>query len=278
MVLLVAHLLPSPKIKTMNNRNQKTVVFITGAFVTHHCWENWVPYFENLGYKVIVPPWPHKNADAQTLRNQQPNNLIAENRLSDLIDYFEEIVKSQPSKPLLIGHSIGGLITQILVAQGLAAAGVAIHSVPPQGVLTFKFSFLKAGWGPLGFFTPTSKPFMMSFAQWQYAFTNSMTLDEQKESYYQFAIPESKLIVRDTITSVAAVDFKKPHAPLLFLAGSKDHTIPASLNRDNYKRYTDLNSITDYKEFDFAPHIVIAHPRWKEQADYIQQWLRLNQL
>lgn len=262
----------------MNNRDQKTIVFVTGAFITHLCWEKWIPYFENLGYKVIVPPWPNKNADAETLRNQRPNMLIAGNRLNDLISYFEGIVKQLPSKPLLIGHSIGGLITQILIQRGLASGGVAIHSVPPQGIMTFKLSFLKAGWGPLGFFTPTDEPFMMSFAQWQYAFTNGMPPEEQKEGYYKFATPESKLIVRDTITSVAAVDFKKPHAPLLFLAGGKDHTIPASLNYDNYKKYKDLSSVTDYKEFGFANHFVIAHPCWKEQADYIQKWTSANHL
>lgn len=260
----------------MKNREQKIVVFITGAFITHQCWEHWIPYFEKQNYKVVVPAWPHKDADAQALRNQEPKTLIASNRLSNLIEYFENIVKEQPSKPILIGHSIGGLITQILVGKGLAEAGVAIHSVPPQGLLTFKLSFLKAGWGPLGFFTPSDEPFMMSFTQWQYAFTNGMSLDEQKESYYKFAIPESKLIVRDTITSVAAVNFKQPHAPLLFLSGGKDHTIPSSLNHDNYKKYTDLSSVTDYKEFDFANHFVLGQARWQEQADYILEWLSLN--
>lgn len=262
----------------MPHRNKKTIVFITGAFITNECWENWIPYFEYEGYNVVVPSWPNKNGDAETLRNQQPNKLIAQNRLDKLITYFEDIVFKQKIKPILIGHSIGGLITQILISRGLASAGVAIHSVPPQGVLTFKWSFLKAGWGPLGLFSPSNEAFMISFTQWQYAFTNEMTLDEQKASYYKFAIPESKLIVRDTITSVAAVDFNKPHAPLLLLAGNKDHTIPASLNYDNYKRYTDLNSVTNYKAFDFANHFVIAHPHWKEQADYILNWLRIHSM
>ncbi|MEI9918553.1 MAG: alpha/beta hydrolase [Bacteroidota bacterium] len=262
----------------MNTNEQKIIVFITGAFITHQCWEQWVPYFESQGFKVVVPAWPHKNANAETLRNHKSDSLIASNRLKDLIDYFEQIVRSQPSKPILIGHSIGGLITQILVNRGLAKAGVAIHSVPPQGIMTFKWSFLKAGWGPLGFFTSASKPFMMSFAQWQYSFTNGMSTEEQKEGYYKLAIPESKLIVRDTITSVAAVNFKKPHVPLLFLAGSKDHTIPASLNHDNYKKYSDLSSVTDYKEFDFANHFVVGHPRWREQADYVTKWMEGNRL
>ena len=77
----------------------------------------------------------------------------------------------------------------------------------------------------------------MSYKQWQYAFTNGMDCDEQKDAYYKFLIPESKLIVRDTITSAAKVNFENPHAPLLLTSGSDDHTIPASLNYANYKKY-----------------------------------------
>jgi hypothetical protein len=155
----------------------------------------------------------------------------------------------------------------------LGFSGVAIHSVPPQGIMTFKFSFLKAGWGPLGFFTSVKKTFLHSFRQWQYAFTNGMDCDAQKEGYYQFAIPESKLIVRDTITKAAKVNFSKPHAPLLFTSGSDDHTIPASLNYANYLRYKDSNSITDYKAFKGRNHFVLNQPTWKEDADYILAWI-----
>jgi len=132
--------------------------------------------------------------------------------------------------------SIGGLIAQILNQKGLASAVVAIHSVPPQGIFTFKFSFFKAGWGPLGFFTSTKETFLMCFPSWQYAFANGMELELQEKGYLQLAIPESKLVVRDTITSAAKVDFKKPHYPLLFIAGDMDHTIPHQLNYDKYKK------------------------------------------
>lgn len=190
-----------------------------------------------------------------------------------MTDYYDNIVRQLPGKPILIGHSIGGLIVQILLQRGLGFSGVAIHSVPPQGIITFKFSFLKAGWGPLGFFTPVKKTFLMSFSQWQYAFTNGMDCDAQKEAYYKFAIPESKLIVRDTITKAARVDFKKSRAPLLLTSGSDDNTIPASLNYSNYVKYNNSNSVTDYKEFKGRNHFVLGQPSWREDADYIFSWL-----
>ena len=257
----------------MGKVNPKTVVFITGAFVHHSCWDEWKNYFKSKGYHAIAPPWPHKSASAEALRNSHPNKDIAANRLAALTDYYDNIIRQLPEKPILIGHSIGGLIVQLLLQRGLGFSGVAIHSVPPQGIMTFKFSFLKAGWGPLGFFTSTRQSFLMSFNQWKYAFTNGMDCDVQKEAYYQFAIPESKLIVRDTITKAAKVNFENPHAPLLLTSGSDDNTIPASLNYANYQKYKNSNSITDYKEFKGRNHFVLGQPTWKEDADYILDWL-----
>jgi pimeloyl-ACP methyl ester carboxylesterase len=252
----------------------KTIVFITGAFVGNRCWDEWTVYFEGKGYKTIAAPWPHKDASAEELRSRQPDAAIASNRLTELTDYYSNIVEQLPEKPILIGHSIGGLLVQLLLQRDLAAAGVAIHSVPPQGVMTFKWSFLKAGWGPLGFFTSTKKSFLMSFRQWRYAFTNGMTCEEQKESYFRLAIPESKLIVRDTITRAARINFKKPHAPLLITSGSTDHTIPASLNYSNYKKYQKGSSVTDYKEFAGRNHFVLGQSSWIEDANFILDWIQ----
>lgn len=257
----------------MENSRSKTVVFITGAFLHHSCWDEWQSLFKDKGYHTIAPPWPHKDAAAEVLRNSQPNKDIASNRLSALIDYYDQVVRAQGEKPILIGHSIGGLIVQLLLQRGLGVAGVAIHPVPPQGIMTFKFSFLKAGWGPLGFFTSTKQSFLMSFDQWKYAFTNGMDYNTQKEAYYKFAIPESKLIVRDTITAVAKVEFENPHAPLLITSGSEDHTIPASLNEANYRKYKNSNSITAYREFQGKNHFVLGQAGWKEDAAYILDWI-----
>ncbi|OXA82131.1 Pimeloyl-ACP methyl ester carboxylesterase [Flavobacterium aquidurense] len=257
----------------MQTENPKTILFITGAFVSNESWNDWRDFYEAKGYKTIAPPWPHKNDTAEKLRQRHPDPEVAGIRLQQLIEYFEEIAGSLAEKPIIIGHSLGGLIGQILNQKGLAAAVVAIHSVPPQGIMSFKFSFLKAGWGPLGFFTSSKKTFLMSFSQWQYAFTNGLSFELQKKGYEELAIPESKLVVRDTITAVAKVDFSKPHRPLLFIAGDNDHTIPYQLNQQNFKKYTDKNSVTNYKLFSGRNHFVLGQPGWQEIAIYILNWL-----
>ncbi len=259
----------------MKNTNPKTIVFITGAFVSSACWDEWVTFFENNGYQCIAPPWPNKDAPAEVLRRRYPDPAVASMRLATLTEYFANIVSQLPEKPIIIGHSMGGLIVQLLLQRDIAAAGVAIHPVAPQGVITFSLSMLRAVWGPLGFFTSVKKSFMMPFKQWQFSFTNGMPEKLQREGYERYAIPESKLISRDGLTKAAHVDFKKAHAPLLITSGSDDHLVPAKLNYANFKKYKSVSK-TDYKEFKGRNHFVLGQPTWKEDAAYILKWLNGN--
>lgn len=253
----------------------KQIVFITGAFVTHHCWDEWATYFQGKGFKTIAPPWPHKDATtAAELRNRQPNDTaLAALTLDELITHYANIVKSFPEKPIVIGHSLGGLITQIITNRDLAAAGVAIHSVPTLGVFPYEFSFLKAGWKSLGLFTSLKKTYLMSLKDWQYAFVNDMPLEEQKATWEKFTVPESKTVARGGLSSAAKVDYAKPHPPLLLTAGSTDNIIPAHLNNRNYKRYVKNGAVLDYKEFEGRNHFVLGQPGWEGDADYVIDWI-----
>lgn len=262
----------------MKDISSKTIVFITGAFVHNSCWDEWRQFFEEKGYATIAPPWPGKEENPEKLRMENSENQIAGIRLAALTEHYAHLIKDISPKPILIGHSMGGLIVQLLLQRNLAAAGVAIHSLQPKGVMTFKFSFYKAGWGPLGFFTSVKKSYLMSFREWQYAFTNGMPYEVQRDAYYRLVVPESKLVVRDAITDAAKIDFDKPHVPLLFLAGSADRFIPASLNFSNFRRYTDPDSVTTYKESEGRNHYVLGQPSWEEDACYIATWLDTNTL
>lgn len=253
----------------------KNIVFVTGAFVSHHCWDEWRDYFERKGYSTVAPPWPHKEGTAAALRARRPYDTdLAGITLAQVTDSYAKVAKSFPEKPIVIGHSTGGLITQILVNRDLAAAGVAIHSVPTLGVIPYEFSFLKSVWKALGLFTSLKKTYMMSFKDWQYAFVNGMPYEVQKAAYEELTTPESKVLARSGLTSQARVDYKKPHAPLLFTAGSKDHIIPAHLNKRNYKRYKQNGSVLDYVEMPDKNHFVLGAPGWQDDADYILNWLK----
>jgi pimeloyl-ACP methyl ester carboxylesterase len=259
----------------MQTIKSKTIVFITGAFVNNSCWDEWRAYFESKGYKTIAPPWPFKDASTDELRARHPHHDIELARLTlkELVDYYQNIITSLPEKPIVMGHSYGGMLTQIMVNRDITAAGVAIHSIPPQGVLPYEFSFLKAGWKSLGAFTSLDETYMMSFEDWQYAFVNGMALEDQKKAYEKYTIPESKTVARGALTDVAKVDYKKEHAPLLFTAGDTDHITPAHLNNRNFNAYKKNDSVLDYKLFTNRNHFVLGLPTWKEDADFILNWL-----
>lgn len=265
----------TPHDSSLNRIHSKTIVFITGAFVSNRCWDNWRTYFESKGYITIAPAWPFKEGSAEELRARRPNDKeLASLTLARVLDYYTGIIKQLPEKPILIGHSLGGMMTQILVNRDLAAAGIAIHPAPTKGILPYEFSSLKSLRKAFGYFTTKKKTYMMSFKTWQYAFTNGMPLEEQRSSYNKLAIPESKTVARTGISKQAKVDYKKQHAPLLITSGSKDHILPAHLNKRNFKKYKQNGSITAYKEFEGRNHFVLALPTWKEDADYILDWLK----
>ena len=259
----------------MTRNHAGTIVFITGLFVSSTYWDEWVHYYEEKGYTCIVPPHPHKNAPAEVLRSRQPNEKVASNTLKRLTHHYTEIISDLNEPPILIGHSIGGLVVQLLLQEGLGKAGVAIHPVPLRGVFPIRLSLLRAVWGPLGLFTSGRQSFLMNFKQWQYTLTNGMPLQEQRKAYYQYVIPESKQVSRDVLTSAATIDFSQPHPPLLIMGGGQDRITPAKLVRASYRRYKEKNnSKTDYIEFQDRNHFVIGQTKWQENADYILNWLQ----
>lgn len=258
----------------MKKSPSRLIVFITGAFIGNNCWREWKLFFESKGYKCIAPAWPHKTASPEELRNRHPEPAIASNRLDGLRDYFATVIKTLPEKPILIGHSMGGLLVQLLLQHGIGAAGVAVHSFPPKGVSVSRLSFLKTVGVLTGLFTSTLRSYMVSFKKWKHSIANSMTCEQQKELFYKYAIPESKLVIRDTFKQAAEINFKNEHAPLLFTSGGRDLVIPASMNYKNYKKYEPGDSITEYKDFKDHNHIVFGGSAWKKEADFIFNWLQ----
>jgi pimeloyl-ACP methyl ester carboxylesterase len=258
----------------MIKKPSKTIVFISGTFIGNNCWDEWISYFESNRYNCIAPAWPHKDAPPEELRNRHPDAAVASNRLADLTDYFTAIVNSLPEKPIMIGHSLGGLVVQLLLHRGLGSAGVVMHSFPPPSVCTFKFSFLKAVWEAMAFFTSADRTYLVDFKKWKYAIANGMGYELQKELYYRYAIPESKQIMRDAFKCIERINFEKPHAPLLFTSGGDDQIIPSSLNYSNYKRYKAEDSIVDYRFFEGRNHLVFGHPAELEDAEFILDWLQ----
>lgn len=258
----------------MRNVATRSVVFVTGAFIGNNCWDQWQALFERRGYNCLAPAWPNKTGSAQELRNRQPNSAIAANRLDPLTDYFASIANGLPEEPILIGHSLGGLIVQLLLQRGIGVAGVAIHPFPPCSVSATHLLFLTSLWPAIGLFTATQKAYMVSFLKWKRHICNGLHCDKQKELFYSLAIPESKLIIRDVFQSKAHIDFDKSHPPLLLTSGGYDKMVPSSIAAGNYKQYKRSHSITDYKNFQEHNHLPFEHRAFEEEADFVLYWLQ----
>jgi alpha-beta hydrolase superfamily lysophospholipase len=251
--------------------NAKTIVFIHGMYMNPISWEEWMTYFSNKGYECFAQAWPGRDQPVEELRKKYPDPKLGKLTLSDITENLKEFIKSLPEKPILIGHSMGGLIVQLLLQKDLAAAGVAIDSAPPMGVLTTKWSFLKSNLPHITPFVSQASPIEMSFQRFQYTFVNGLPLPEQKAAYERYVVPESRRVPRESLT--ARIDFRKPHPPLLLIAGSADHLIPASLNKTNFNRYKSSTSVTVFKEFPGRTHFIIGQKNWEEVANYILGWM-----
>jgi pimeloyl-ACP methyl ester carboxylesterase len=251
----------------------RTIAFIHGNFVSSRCWDAWVARYQSRGYSCVAIPYPGRDKPVDWLRANPDGALLGSLTLDQVADHHARVILSLDEKPIVIGHSFGGLITQLMVQRDLAAAAVAIDSVPPQGVLVPRWSFFRSTWPVLNPFVPATRPYLMSFRHWQYTFMNGLPLDEQRMAYDTYVVPESRRLARGGLSSAAHVDFRRRHAPLLLIAGEKDNIMPASLNRQNYKRYAKSPSITEFKEFPGRTHYtVIAGQGWEEVADYALGW------
>jgi pimeloyl-ACP methyl ester carboxylesterase len=254
-----------------------TVLFIHGMYMTPACWAPWEKYFQDKGYRTLAPAWPEHDAPVEVQRKAHPNPHLAALRLDDVVAHYEKLIRGLDEPPILIGHSMGGLVVQLLLARGLGAAGIVIDSAPPKGVISLKYSFLKSNWPVISPSAKLDEPIWMSPEAFAYAFVHTLPAAEQRSAYDQHVVPESRRVGKGPTTEAARIDYKKPRAPLLFIAGSQDRIIPASLNRKNYDKYRGAPAVTDFREFSGRTHFIIGQAGWEEIADAVLGWIAQNQ-
>jgi len=250
----------------------KTIVLIHGMFMNPFCWENWIQRYQAKGYKVLAPAWPGRDKSVAELNQNHPDPELPKLKLNNVVEHIANFIQGLDEKPAIIGHSMGGLVVQLLLQKDIALAGVAIDPAPPAGVFTTAFSFLKANFPAINPFL-LSQPVRMSFEQFQYAFVNTLPLDEQRAIYDRYAVPESRGVPTSSLSGTGKIDFKKPHPPLLITAGEKDHIVPASLNKSNFNKYKASSSLTEFNEFAGRDHFLIGEKGWEEVADFSLAWL-----
>jgi len=250
----------------------RTIIFAHGMYMTGKSWDRWASFFEEKGYRTITPSWPGREGHPSQLRAHPPKRL-SQLTLSEVLDMYRECIEACDTLPIIIGHSMGGLIAQLLLQEKVVQAAVAINSAPPQGVMSFSWSFLRSN---IGVFFPGNKPIKPTKKQWRYAFAHTLPSEDVNAAYQNYVVPESRLVGKESTTAVAKINFLQQRPPLLMVAGELDHIIPASLNRKNYKKYLQGPSKTDYLEFKDRTHWICMMDGWQEVAQSVADWLEEN--
>jgi pimeloyl-ACP methyl ester carboxylesterase len=284
-LLLTTEILPDKQQKeyamttdTRPTTTPDTIVLIHGLWMTPRSWEHWITRFTERGYRVLAPAYPGLEVEVEALR-ADPSPIEALT-VPATVAHLEGIVGALDRSPILMGHSFGGALVQLLLDHGFGAAGVAIDSVPTEGVLVFPPSQIKATFPVLN--NPANRHKAVPFTpdQFHYAFTNTLSAAESATVYerYHVAAPGS------WVWGGILANFTPGHqetwvnyannerAPLLFIAGGADHIMPASVNKSNADHYRKSSAVTDYKEFPGRSHYTVGQDGWEAVADYALDW------
>jgi alpha-beta hydrolase superfamily lysophospholipase len=254
-----------------------TIVLIHGLWLTPLSWEHWIDRYSSRGYKVVSPTWPGMEGGIEDLRKNP--DKVSGLGVTEIVDHYDGIVRKMDRPPIIMGHSFGGLFTQILLDRGLGAAGVAIDSAPVKGVYILPFSELRSGWPALRNPANINKAQQPTPAQFHYSFGNLLSEEESKAVYDRYAVPgPDHVLFQASLANfnphaATAVNFHNDtRAPLLLIAGGKDHVVPASVTRSNYNLYRKSKAVTDFKEYPDRSHYTVGQPGWEDVADFALSW------
>ncbi len=255
--------------------NVTTIVLINGLWISALSWEHWVQHYTDKGYCVIAADWPGREGDIEQLR-RDPSNF-ASLGLADVVEHYEQIIREIETPPIIIGHGIGGLVTQILLDRGWGAAGVAIASAPVKGITRLPLSMLKLAFSVLGNSFNSHETISLTPKQFHRVFTNSLTETESLDAFKRYVVPAPyRVLVQAAFANftrhtASTVNFRNDtRAPLLLVAGGKDRVVPTSVVKANFDSYRESTAETDHKEFPNEAHLTLL--RETKVADYVLAW------
>ncbi|CRK52410.1 conserved hypothetical protein [Rhodococcus sp. RD6.2] len=256
-----------------------TVVLVHGLWMTPRSWEGWVAHYEAKGFRVITPGYPGFDIEVEALRENP--DLIAKLTVPETVDHLAAVIESLDSPPIIMGHSFGGTLTQLLLARGLGAAGVVVNSAPTEGVRVTPLSQVKSLFPALK--NPANLHRAVGFTpeEFHYAFTNTLSREDSDAVWERYHIPAPG----NWVWAYGLIaNFKPGHqetwvdyssddrAPLLFIAGGADHIMPASVNKSNADHYRKSASLTEFHLFEGRSHWTCAEPGWEAVADLALEW------
>ncbi|WP_022892965.1 alpha/beta hydrolase [Agromyces subbeticus] len=257
------------------------IVLIHGLWMTPKSWNTWAEYFRARGHEVIVPGWP--GIDDREVADIRSNPAALQGiGLNQIADHYERIIRALPEKPIIMGHSFGGLLTQMLADRGLGVAYVGVTPGQPAGITTLPPSTLRTGFPILAnpFDKNGAKP--ISKAHFHFTFGNDLSREASDRLWQDFAVNSYNRVFFEGVAGafnekggVSHVDYARAdRAPLLILTGGIDHVVPPAIGRAIVKKYrsTGSRAIVDYREFPGRTHRTVSQDGWQEVAEFALTW------
>ena len=260
------------QVERANASGLTPVVFIHGLWLLPSSWDRWAAAFEEAGYTALTPGWPD-DPDTVEEANAHPE-VFAGKTITQVADHYDELIAKLTTKPAVVGHSFGGLLTQILAGRGRAAVSVAVDPAPFRGVLPLPISALKSSAPVLGNPANRNRAVPLTYEQFRFAFANAVSEDEARQLYDTYAVPAAGAPLFQAATAnvnpwtEAKVDTKNPdRGPLLIISGEKDHTVPWAIANASYKRQQHNPGVTEIVEIPGRGHALTIDSGWREVAD-----------
>jgi len=255
-----------------NATTSTPVVFVHGLWLLPNSWDRWAALFEEAGYVAVTPGWPD---DPETVTEAKAHpEVFAGKSVGQIADYEEAIIRRLDRKPVVIGHSFGGLLTQILAGRGLAAASVAISPAPFRGVLPLPISALRSSSAVLGNPANRHRAIPLTYEQFRYSFANAVDERAAKRLYEAYSVPGSgEPIFQAAAANLnpwteAKVDTKNPErGPMLIISGDQDHTVPWAIANAAYKKQQRNAAVIEIVKLEHRGHALTIDDGWREVAE-----------
>jgi pimeloyl-ACP methyl ester carboxylesterase len=267
------------QVEQANAGGNAPAVFIHGLWLLPSSWDLWAALFKEAGYAPVTPDWPD---DPETVEQARANpEALAKKNLAQVADHTADVIGKLDKQPVVLGHSTGGLLAQIIAGRGLSAATVAIDPGPFRGVLPLPISALRASWPVLRNPLNRGRAVTLSMDEFKYGWANALSDEETKQLYetYHVAAPGVALMQMANANlnpfTEAKVDTKNPaRGPLLILDGEKDHTVPWAIANASFKRQQRNRGVTEIKKIPNRGHSLTIDSGWREVADTALEFVR----
>jgi non-heme chloroperoxidase len=267
------------QLERANSSGRTPVVFVHGLWLLGSSWDRWVGHFEDAGYSALTPAWPDDPPTVAAAKDDP--SVFAGKSVGDVADHLEQFVRRLARKPALIGHSFGGLLTQILAGRGLATASVVIDAAPHRGVLPLPWSSLRSAAPVLRNPLNRGRAVPLTYEQFCYAFANAVDEPEARQLYDEFSVAGPGMpLFQAAFANLnpwteAKVDTKNPaRGPMLIISGEKDHTVPRAIANATFRRQRRNQGVTEFVEVAGRGHSLTIDSGWQEVADTALAFVR----